>query len=66
VLIKPALSRSVVFWLGVFVLVFLGWAWMSSLKVGRSIMRDVVLEGSPIAGSSVRERAFYYDGVSHQ
>ena len=63
-LMKPVLYRSVVFWLGLFVLVFLGWAWASSLKVGRTIMRDLVLEGPRIPGQSLRERAFYSDGAS--
>jgi hypothetical protein len=63
-MMKPVLRRPVVFWLGLFVLVFLAWAWVSSLKVGRSITRDLMLEGSWIPGQSLRERAFYHDGAS--
>jgi len=37
--VKPALYRSVVFWLGCFVLLFLVWAWADSLKTRTSYRR---------------------------
>jgi hypothetical protein len=41
---KPALHRSVVFWLGVFVLMFLGWLWADSRRTTTSLYKILELE----------------------
>jgi hypothetical protein len=56
---KPALHRSAVFWLGVFVLGFLMWAWVSSYRTGTSLYRIVIIEET-----GVKPRAVYDEGMN--
>jgi len=61
--VKRGLYRSVWFWLGCFVLLFLVWAWVSSYERGTLVHRQTMVakvKGPPPATSSTGAR--YFDG----
>ena len=65
---KPALHRSIVFWAGLLVMGFLGWAWRDSMR-GQTFVRvgtfnasslwgGLILENSPYAGARITDTEF--------
>ena len=62
--VKPALHRSVWFWLGCFVLLFLVWAWVDSYETGTLVYRQTLVakvKGPPAATSSPGPMSMYYE-----